>query len=66
MNRRTVDLVSQWMFAPTLTSQANLLRENLQGRIAVTGNTVIDALATLCVRLDAQPELARAIAARHT
>ena len=65
MNRRTVDLVSQWMFAPTSTSRANLLRENLQGRIAVTGNTVIDALATLCARLDAQPELARAIAARH-
>jgi UDP-N-acetylglucosamine 2-epimerase (non-hydrolysing) len=65
MNRRVVDVVSQWMFAPTSTSRANLLRENLQGRIAVTGNTVIDALATLCARLDAQPGLARSIAARH-
>ena len=65
MNRRVVDVVSQWMFAPTPTSRANLLRENLQGRIAVTGNTVIDALATLCDRLDAQPELASAIAQRH-
>ncbi|MEQ6306900.1 UDP-N-acetylglucosamine 2-epimerase (non-hydrolyzing) [Delftia acidovorans] len=65
MNRRVVDVVSQWMFAPTPTSRANLLGENLQGRIAVTGNTVIDALATLCDRLDARPELARAIAQRH-
>ncbi|MBF5007700.1 non-hydrolyzing UDP-N-acetylglucosamine 2-epimerase [Diaphorobacter caeni] len=48
MNRRTVDGVSEWMFAPTLTSKANLLRENLQGRIHVTGNTVIDALASTC------------------
>ncbi len=65
MNRRVVDVVSDWMFAPTRTSQANLLRENLQGRIAITGNTVIDALAALCARLDAQPELDRSIAARH-
>src|SRR2546427_8276890 len=32
MNRRVVDVVSQWMFAPTPTSRANLLGENLQGR----------------------------------
>ncbi|CAB5711483.1 UDP-N-acetylglucosamine 2-epimerase [Delftia tsuruhatensis] len=65
MNRRVVDVVSQWMFAPTPTSRANLLRENLQGRIAVTGNTVIDALATLCRRLETEPALASAIAARY-
>lgn len=65
MNRRVVDVVSDWMFAPTQTSRANLLAENLQGRIAVTGNTVIDALAALCARLDTHPTLALSIAARY-
>lgn len=65
MNRRVVDVVSDWMFAPTQTSHANLLRENLQGRIAITGNTVIDALAALCTRLDTHPTLSQSIADRH-
>jgi UDP-N-acetylglucosamine 2-epimerase (non-hydrolysing) len=65
MNRRVVDVVSQWMFAPTPTSRANLQRENLQGRIAVTGNTVIDALAALCTRMDGDPALVRSVAGRH-
>ena len=45
MNRRVVDAVGDWLFAPTAESRANLLREHLPGRITVTGNTVIDALA---------------------
>ena len=44
MNRRFVDVVSNSLFAPTAFSRANLLRENLSGRVYVTGNTVIDAL----------------------
>ena len=44
MNRRYVDVVSNSLFAPTASSRANLLRENLPGNIFVTGNTVIDAL----------------------
>lgn len=44
MNRRYVDVVSASLFAPTASSRANLLRENLSGNIFVTGNTVIDAL----------------------
>jgi UDP-N-acetylglucosamine 2-epimerase (non-hydrolysing) len=44
MNRRLVDVVSNMMFAPTASSRANLLRENLSGKIFITGNTVIDAL----------------------
>lgn len=44
MNRRLVDAVSNMMFAPTASSRANLLRENLSGKIFITGNTVIDAL----------------------
>ncbi|VVE11353.1 UDP-N-acetylglucosamine 2-epimerase [Pandoraea communis] len=65
MNRRVVDAIGDWLFAPTATSKANLLRENLSGRIAVTGNTVIDALATLTARLRDDSSLANEVAARY-
>lgn len=66
MNRRVIDVMSDWMFAPTSTSRANLLSENLQGRIAVTGNTVIDALATLCEKLDSDELLNLTITKRFS
>lgn len=66
MNRRVVDVMSDWMFAPTPTSRANLQKENLQGRIAVTGNTVIDALAVLCAKLDADQALNAEIESRFS
>lgn len=65
MNRRVVDAVGNWLFAPTATSRANLRGENLQGRIVVTGNTVIDALATLMERLRDDSPLAKEVAARY-
>lgn len=65
MNRRVVDAIGNWLFAPTATSKANLQRENLHGRIAVTGNTVIDALATLTARLRDDSPLAADVAARY-
>ncbi len=43
-NRRIVDHISQYLFAPTQKSAANLQNENVWGQIEVTGNTVIDAL----------------------
>src|SRR3989337_584758 len=43
-NRRLTDHVSSFLFAPTLESEANLKRENVWGKIFVTGNTVIDAV----------------------
>jgi UDP-N-acetylglucosamine 2-epimerase (non-hydrolysing) len=43
-NRRLTDHVSDFLFAPTLRSEANLKRENVWGKIFVTGNTVIDAV----------------------
>ncbi|MCD7844800.1 MAG: UDP-N-acetylglucosamine 2-epimerase (non-hydrolyzing) [Oscillospiraceae bacterium] len=44
-NRRTVDMVSQYAFAPTAEARENLLGEGFPGsRIWVTGNTGIDAL----------------------
>src|SRR5262249_37842292 len=47
MNRRAIDLVSTYLFAPTVSASRNLRRECLPSRrIVVTGNTVIDALLT--------------------
>lgn len=58
MNRRVADAVSELLFAPTAGARANLLRENLGGRILVTGNTVIDALELAVRRIEADPSLA--------
>jgi len=44
-NRRMVDHASTYLFAPTDKAKQNLLRENVWGKIYVTGNTVIDAVA---------------------
>lgn len=43
-NRRLADHISTLLFAPTERAKANLLRENVWGKIYVTGNTVIDAV----------------------
>lgn len=53
-NRQAIDLVTHYFFAPTEMSKNNLLKENKNPEdIFVTGNTVIDALATT-VRADYQ------------
>jgi UDP-N-acetylglucosamine 2-epimerase (non-hydrolysing) len=65
MNRRVVDAIGDWLFAPTAQSRGNLSRENLAGRITVTGNTVIDALAMTCAKLDPSGPLARQLEARY-
>ena len=44
-NRRLVDHLSAYLFAPTEVAKANLIKENVWGKIRVTGNTVIDAVA---------------------
>lgn len=47
MNRKLTGALADYHFAPTATSKANLLRENVpEAKITVTGNTVIDALKT--------------------
>lgn len=47
MNRKLTGALADYHFAPTATSKANLLRENVpEVKIVVTGNTVIDALKT--------------------
>ena len=47
MNRKLTGAIADMHFAPTGTSKANLLKENVNpANILVTGNTVIDALQT--------------------
>jgi UDP-N-acetylglucosamine 2-epimerase (non-hydrolysing) len=43
-NRRLTDHISEYLFSPTETAKANLLKENVWGKIYLTGNTAIDAL----------------------
>ncbi|MEM3725882.1 MAG: UDP-N-acetylglucosamine 2-epimerase (non-hydrolyzing) [Candidatus Bathyarchaeia archaeon] len=43
-NRRLTDHISAYLFAPTKTAEENLKREDVWGKIYVTGNTVIDAV----------------------
>ncbi|HKZ93515.1 MAG TPA: UDP-N-acetylglucosamine 2-epimerase (non-hydrolyzing) [Candidatus Bathyarchaeia archaeon] len=43
-NRRLVDHMSTFLFAPTTVAEKNLLKENVWGEVYVTGNTVIDAV----------------------
>lgn len=57
-NRKLTGALAKLNFAPTETSQDNLLREGVnQENIVVTGNTVIDALLDVVKRLDQDPQL---------
>lgn len=52
VNRRLTDPLCTLYFAPTSTSEKNLLRENAQrNHVFVTGNTVIDALLWTAARI---------------
>ncbi|HPT83507.1 MAG TPA: UDP-N-acetylglucosamine 2-epimerase (non-hydrolyzing) [Limnochordia bacterium] len=47
-NRRLIDVLATWYFAPTERAAQNLLREGVDPeRIFVTGNTVIDAVLSV-------------------
>jgi len=54
-NRVTIDRLSDLLFAPTSGNAANLRREQLSGRIHITGNSGIDALAALVGPLPCKP-----------
>ena len=56
INRQITGRVCDYHFAPTTTSKANLLKENIQeDTILVTGNTVIDALLDSVERVNQEP-----------
>lgn len=57
-NRKLTGALTKYHFAPTQTSQQNLLKENfLPEKIFVTGNTVIDALLMIKNKIDNNSEL---------
>ena len=43
-NRRLTDNISEYLFAPTKRAETNLIKENVWGKIYITGNTAIDAV----------------------
>lgn len=58
MNRQITGRISTYNFAPTPLSEKNLLSEKTQGKIFVTGNTVIDALRLVVNKLKEDKALA--------
>jgi UDP-N-acetylglucosamine 2-epimerase (non-hydrolysing) len=63
-NRQIAGKVTKWHFAPTNTSQANLIAERADpNRIFVTGNTVIDALFWVLRKIESNSELKNKIIA---
>ena len=61
-NRQITGVLANYHFAPTKTSESNLLRENKQAEnILVTGNTVIDALFLALKRIETDEELKNTI-----
>lgn len=63
VNRKIIGTIASLHFAPTETSRAALLRENVDpARVHVTGNSVIDALRWVTARIEAEPTLASGLA----
>ena len=67
MNRSVIDVVGRWLFAPTPQARQALLDERINGsRIAVTGNTVIDALLMASDLIEGDAARQNAIASDFT
>ncbi len=57
-NRKLTGVLAHWHFAPTATSQDNLLREGVNpATVHVTGNTVIDALLQVREKINSNASL---------
>jgi UDP-N-acetylglucosamine 2-epimerase (non-hydrolysing) len=66
-NRQLTTQITSYHFAPTSTSEANLLRENVNpSQIVVTGNTVIDALFLALDKIKSNPTLEQEIISKLT
>ena len=64
VNRKIIGAMASLHFAPTETSAAALIAENVDpSRVHITGNTVIDALQWVSARIAEEPELAAGLAA---
>ncbi|EJU9788281.1 UDP-N-acetylglucosamine 2-epimerase (non-hydrolyzing) [Vibrio vulnificus] len=64
-NRKLTGVLTKYHFAPTETSQQNLLQENYsEENIFVTGNTVIDALLMVKEKIEQDADLKATLAAQ--
>ena len=64
MNRRITGRIATYHFSPTDMAAANLRAENVADEfIAITGNTVIDALHTVVGKIEGDPSLAEKLPA---
>ena len=64
-NRKLTGAITRFHFAPTATSEQNLLNEQVNpAHIVVTGNTVIDALLQVVAKIDQDNALQASFAAR--
>lgn len=62
MNRQLTGRLATWHFAPTVLSKDNLKLENVKNEaITVTGNTVIDALHWVLMKIDKDPTIENSI-----
>ena len=43
-NRVMIDHISEYLFSPTLKTKDNLIKDNVRGKIYLTGNTIVDVL----------------------
>lgn len=59
MNRQITGRIASYNFSPTPLSESNLKEEKSQGKIYVTGNTVIDALHMVVNKLKNDESLAK-------
>lgn len=65
-NRKLTGALASFHFAPTVTSQQNLLNENIKASsISVTGNTVIDALLLVKQKIERNSDLEKALSGRY-
>ncbi|MBW1650253.1 MAG: UDP-N-acetylglucosamine 2-epimerase (non-hydrolyzing) [Deltaproteobacteria bacterium] len=63
INRQLASKIAKYHFAPTAADKKNLLKENIKKEnIAVTGNTVIDALLMIVKRFKTDDKLKKATA----
>ena len=62
MNRQLTGRLATWHFAPTMLSKDNLILENVKNEaITVTGNTVIDALHWVLMKIEKDPTVENSI-----
>jgi UDP-N-acetylglucosamine 2-epimerase (non-hydrolysing) len=62
MNRKFTSIVASLHFAPTVTSQENLIAEGIsKSNIFVTGNTVIDSLFSIVQKIKSNTDLCLSI-----